>query len=114
MNPILVPTLAELRIEIDRVHGEAEATYYSIRDDMPAGQQEALGQKWEALADQRDQTLAAMAALPAASVADLRAKAYALALMDRITEGEVVESPSDDEAKLMRQLIAGLLDERIV
>lgn len=101
MTPILVPTLAELGIELQRAEGVRAAL-----DSTDKVYDAALMHCWSIL----DQ----IAELPAASIADLRIKARAFDWSAQLLEGEPYHNPSDGEEKIMRQLVAGLLDERIV
>lgn len=101
MTPILVPTLAELGIELQRAEGVRAAL-----DSTGKVYDAALMHCWSIL----DQ----IAELPAASIADLRIKARAFDWSAQLLEGEPYHNPSDGEEKIMRQLVAGLLDERIV
>ena len=96
-NPILVPTLAELAIEL----GRADANRAALESDP--GYDAALLHCWSVL----DQ----IAELPAASLADLRIKARAFDWSARLLDDEPYHNPSDGEQKIMRQLVAGLLDE---
>lgn len=54
-----------------------------------------------------------IAAVTPSSLADLRVKAYALDWAARLTDDEPYHSPSDGETLILKQLVAGLLDERI-
>lgn len=101
MSPILVPTLAELWIELGRAEAIRAATSTATDDYEPA-----LKQCWHIL----DQ----ITELPSASIADLRIKARAFDWSARLIGDESYNNPSDGEEKIMRQLVAGLIDERIV
>ncbi len=110
MNPILVPTLAELRVELDRAEG-IRAAIAAKMDDQP---------ETDELTAKRDQAEAAcfsllnqIAAISAASLADLRVKAHAFNWSARLLDDEPYRNPTDGEVQIMRQLVIGLLDERI-
>jgi hypothetical protein len=98
--PILVPTLNELRVELDRVD--------SIRSALSVESEDydaALSACWSLL----DQ----IAELPAWTLADLRVKAYAFDWSARLLQDEPYRNPSSGEEKIMKQIVSGLLDERI-
>lgn len=101
MNPILVPTLAELRIELDR----ANAVRLAVPRGHEAAYEAALTCCW-AIIDE-------IAELPASCLADLRVKAYAVDWSARVLEDEPFGNPSEGERKMFQQLVAGLLDERL-
>lgn len=110
MTPILVPTLAELWIELGRADSERVAL--SAQNDANPDD-DSVQKAWEQKADHCWAILDQMAELPAASIADLRIKARAFDWSARVLNGEPYHNPSDGEEKIMRQLVAGLLDERI-
>lgn len=102
MMPLLAPTLAELRVELDRANGLRAA----IPDDAPSSEYDAATKYCWAVLDQIAETAVT-------SLADLRIKAYAFDWAARLTEDEPYHNPSDGEAKIMHQLVAGLLDESL-
>jgi hypothetical protein len=110
MSPILVPTLAELRTELDRL--DAIRRTLSAQTDA-APDDKAAAAAWDAATDACWRTLDAIAEIPAASLPDLRVKAYGLAWSARLLDGEPYYNPCPGEEKILRQLVAGLLDERI-
>lgn len=103
MSPTLVPTLAELRDELDRLDAVRRAAEQRNADD---GAYEAALTACQHILDQ-------IAAIPAASLADLRIKAYAFNWSANLLDDEPYENPSDGEMLIMRQLVAGLLDEGV-
>lgn len=111
MSPILVPTLAELRVELDRLQTKSAQAWTSIRGEFGSIEHDASCDRAVAASAAVDDTVEAIAALPAASLADLRVKAYALDFLDRTCEP--FEYVATTDLTLIRQLIAGLLDERI-
>lgn len=107
MSPILVPTLAELGIELSRAMGVEQAAlarWHQIRDAGATPDEAACDEAYRVISDLTDQ----IAAIPAASLADLRVKALAMDWHNR-----TVEAPEDFWQHLGAQLVAGLLDERI-
>ncbi|WP_108462263.1 hypothetical protein [Devosia naphthalenivorans] len=110
MSPILVPTLAELRVELDRLDGQRRAA--SARNNADPNDR-ALETAWNDAATACWHVLDQIAALPASSIADLRVKAYAFDWSARLLDGESYYNPSDGEEAILRQLVSGLLDERI-
>lgn len=110
MSPILVPTLSELRVELDRLEA-VRATASAAHDANPEG--EGLEQAWEATTDACWHVLDQIAALPAASLDDLRVKAHAFNWSASLLNGEPYHNPTDEEEQILRQIVAGLLDERI-
>lgn len=110
MSPILVPTLAELRTELarlDHIRALASAQQDANPDDK------ALDEAWDVATDACWGALDQIAALPASSLADLRVKAYAFNWSAELLDGEPFHNPTNSEEQIMRQLVAGLLDERI-
>ena len=110
MSPILVPTLAELRTELDRL--DAIRRDLSVKTDA-APTDEAVQAVYDTATDACWRTVDAIADIPAASLADLRVKSYALDWSARLLDGEPYHNPCAGEEKILRQLVAGLLDERI-
>jgi hypothetical protein len=89
MNLILVPTLAELQVELDRADGARR----SVLHDEKA-YQAAVTQCWQVL----DQ----IAGMPAACLADLRVKAYAFDWSARLLDDEPYCNPSPGEELILR------------
>lgn len=100
MTPLFVPTLTELEIKL-----QLAETSRAVSEDNP-NYEAALMNCWSIL----DQ----IADLPARTLADLRIKARTFDWSAQLLEGEPYRNPSDGEVKIMRQLVAGLMDERIV
>lgn len=109
MSPILVPTLSELRVELDRL--DAERIKASATSDADPTDR-TLNKAWELSIDACWAVLDQIAATPAASLADLRVKAHAFNWSATLLDGEPYHNPSGGEEQIMRQLVAGLLDER--
>lgn len=103
MSPTLAPTLPELRDELDRLN--AERARIENGDCDGDEYDRALKACWHVL----DQ----IAAIAAVSIADLRVKAYAFNWSAELMDDEPYENPSDGETLIMRQLVAGLLEEEI-
>lgn len=111
MSPILVPTLAELGIELGKamaIEKEAHRAWHVLYD---AGrglgitpESDACDAAYLVVSDLTDQ----IAAIPAASLADLRVKAMAMEWHNR-----TIEKPDDFWTRLGAQIVDGLLDERI-
>lgn len=108
MSPILVPTLAELGIELQRARAAyARAVADEDAGRIPSSPDGASDTAAESIALLRSQ----IAEIPAASLADLRVKAAALSYW---LEGSSLYDPRwANEETLSAQLVAGLLDERI-
>lgn len=111
MNPILVPTLSELGVELQRAMAIEAAAHQAWRALYDAGNHsndlpelDAVERAGEAIYDIIEQ----IAAMPAASLADLRVKAIAMDWHNRM-----VETPEAFWEKLGAELVAGLLDERL-
>lgn len=111
MSPILVPTLAELGIELDRavaVETEAHrawlALHQSGREAKRSPEAAACDAASEAVSDLIDQ----IAGIPAATIADLRVKAMAMEWHNR-----TVEAPDDFWTRLGAQIVDGLLDSSV-
>ncbi len=110
MSPILTPAIVELRAELERADAERSAIWAKAdanpHDDViQKAYNEALLYSWKVL----DQ----IAEIHAASLADLKVKAWAMDWSAKLLDDEPYHNPSDGEEKIMRQLVAGLLDERI-
>lgn len=105
MTPILVPTLAQLSIELSI----AKARYDDINRRWNAGE-EGLNDLLDETSDECVDIAEAIAELPATSLADLRIKARALTFGGSYLDekGQVTED------RLIAQIMSGLLDERIV
>lgn len=104
------PALAELRQELDRLD--------IIRADISARNaaspnDEALWAELDKLSTACLSILDQVAACPATTLSDLRIKAHVFNWSANLVDGESYTSPTDGEEQIMRQLVAGLLDERI-
>lgn len=111
MTPILVPTLAELGIELGKAMAAEDAAYQAWLPQYHAGNgtaDTAESKEADRTSDVVSGIIDQIAALPAASLADLRVKAMAMDWHNR-----KVETPHDFWTRLGAQLVAGLLDERI-
>lgn len=111
MSPILVPTLAELGIELGKaiaVENAAHARWlplYEAGNAMANSPEDhACQTAYAAASDLTDQ----IAAIPAVSLADLRVKALAMDWHNR-----TIEKPDDFWSSLGAQIVAGLLDQRV-
>lgn len=106
MSPILVPTLAELDIEL----GKAKARYDAVTVRWNAGERsDEMDELLNHTADECIDIASAIAALPAASLEHLRIKARALTFGGSYLD---VDNPVNYE-RLIAQILTGLLDERI-
>jgi hypothetical protein len=111
MNPTLVPTLAELHIELQRaIAAHANVTrnldLARLEGAVTAVFEDAL-QRFETEADNIAHQIAV---IDAASLADIRVHAYALAWLHAKPDG--FELPMC-ERRLATQLVAGLMNEEI-
>ena len=108
MSPILVPTLAELGIELERALA-ALALAVEVESANPEmGHANCASDQFAELVGHLSSEITA---LPAASIADLRVKARALSYWQ--AGSRIDDQRWPNEEALSRQLVAGLLDERI-
>ena len=108
MSPPLVPTLAELDIELQ--HALAALNEALVAEEADPSLAVANGASDQAASRIYDLS-AQIEALPAFSMEGLRAKARALAYWQA---GSTLETERwSNEESLSRQIVAGLLDERI-
>lgn len=108
MNPVLVPTLAELDIELNRTMAalDAAASAHHAQPDHSACQDAVAHAALEAF-----EVVTQIIHLRAASISDLRVKAKALAqLFVAVPDSRPV---GIEQRRLCQQIIDGLLDERI-
>lgn len=108
MTTVLIPTLAELDIELNRTVAAFDAAARA-HGDRPADnncQDEVAHAALEAF-----EVVTQIINLPAASIPDLRVKAKALAqLFAAVPDSQPV---GIEQRRLCQQIIEGLLDERI-
>ena len=111
MNPTLVPTLAELQVELQRiiaVHAKATDNLEFARlEGAVSGVFEDAVQRLETEANN---IVHQIAMINAASLADIRVHAYALAWLHAKPDG--FELPMC-ERRLATQLVVGLMNEGI-
>ena len=109
MTPILIPTLAELDIELNRTVAAFDAAARAHHAQLHDGnsQDEVAHAALEAF-----EVVTQIIDLPAASISDLRVKAKALAqLFAAVPDSQPV---GIEQRRLCQQIIDVLLDERIV
>lgn len=112
MNPILVPTLAELGIEFDRAYA-AERVALTAAADSDASRGDPLEIAYEQAVGLTSSIIDQIAAIPAASIADLRVKAKALDWYHQTVEGpNFGKGPCPGEL-LAQQLVAGLSSDEV-
>ena len=110
MSPILVPTLSELAVELAKaidIDDAILARWHALQHagaDAAALEAESHA-SYIVVSELTDQ----IAALPIASIADLRVKAMAMDWYNR-----TIEPPADFWTQLGAQIVAGLLDQRVV
>lgn len=104
-HPNLVPTLSELQIELEKAIGNFNVVDLAYRRSGSRKSEQAA-----MVAAASPVTLVSeIAHLPAASLLDLRTKAYALNWILQMSD------EWDSEADTLgRQIVVGLLDDRIV
>ncbi|UXN74473.1 hypothetical protein N8D56_04850 [Devosia sp. A8/3-2] len=112
MSRILVPTLSELRVELDQARAALLAADAECDRVSGTAEQEADA-VYSARSNVFWELVRQISAQPAASLADLRVKAHALQQAGELTDWEMFNSPTVSEAALIRQLIVGVADERI-
>jgi len=110
VTPILVPTLSELGVEFVRAYG-LERVALTAAADADARKGDPLEVAYEQAVAFTSSIIDQIAAMPAASLSDLRVKARALDWYHQTVEGPDFGRYPDE--RLVQHLVAGLLDERI-
>lgn len=106
-----VPTLIELGSELDRLQSISVRAWGSIAGAVGEPEHDALCDAAVAASGAVDHTIEAIATTPAVSLAELRVKARTLHLLDQ--SSDALEHLAEIDAKLIRAIVAGLLDERV-